>query len=301
MNWLNFFLSIIFMGLEIHILTLAKSSFQMWFLLLVYHALCTFFSFRFFQGETSRSVTFKETFSSEFTKTLLLIGIIPVSGSVGLLTTGLIFKFYPVDPLPIEEFELLDQSYMETYAKGLKEYSFFNINPGSIIHNEISFEEASWNLQTLDHLEWFPYKTKFLQLFLEYSQHPSIIVEASRIINHKKDTIIKKIRQLDGEKDYFSLAELNHEIYHLCLVCPPLDKFYLDKACTFILEALKKNDADTEIYHYAIKYHLQNNMVEIAEKLLDEGNKKFHNNSRFQLISDIFGQEIQFKKDWKFS
>ncbi len=55
-------------------------------------------------------------------------------------------------------------------------------------------------LQLLEHLPWTPHKTRTLQMLLEYSRYPKIIVSAASFLAEKKNALFNRIAELEKKK-----------------------------------------------------------------------------------------------------
>ncbi len=239
---------------------------------IVAHGMVIFLTFQILVGMTFSDAYLKKIMGKSIIIVLILMSVVPLVGPAGSLMTAFVLKFYPVRAKAKEEFFKVNFFTLESFPLTFVENPSFSPQKILIylIHGLLPFDEAMHALKLISTLQWSPYKTRLLQLFLEYSWHPSVILEASRILNEKRNELLGRISILESlpQKPLVELATLYHEIYFLSLTDPWLGFFYLKRACAYIDGALKDDPQNLSLLLQAIKYHLEKKDLKEAESLL---------------------------------
>lgn len=236
------------------------------------HAIAVWYAYAFFgavfatHGDTRRIVG-KSLFVP-----VLLLDCVPVVGPAGVLLFSLILLLYPVRALATEEYETVDSALVENMARGEETMLLLKANPIYIIHNRLEPREALDILRILDRIGWFPFKTRILQLFLEHATHPSVTLEAGRMIGGKRDRLLTRIAEIEETDDpgrHLKLASLYHELYHLALSGPLIGDTYLRLACDHANAAVRESPDAPDALLAATLYHLKACRYDVAAAYLE--------------------------------
>lgn len=202
----------------------------------------------------------------------MLIAAIPVMGPAGIVTFVSMLAYWPVKRIPEDEYEVLDDIFLKSYPISLSFYEDPCANLIDLIYGTLDQPSTFFLLRLVEKLPWTPHKTRILQMLLEYSRYPKVIVNAASLLAEKKNTLFNRISELEKNKESNALllACEYHEIYYLSLVDAQVGKFYLDKACEYIEKAVLDKSKDLDILNLAIRFFLENKCLEKAEQYLIE-------------------------------
>ena len=240
---------------------------------LVAHGMAVYFANLFF---AAAAITHKETrrvIGRSFFAPILVLSCLPLVGPPGIIMFTLMMLLYPVRALAEEEYEKVDSDLFENLASESDMLLVFKANPVYAIHNRLTAEQELAILRTLERLDWFPFKTRLLQIYLEHSRHTSVVLEAGRIITRKRDSLLKRIAEfeaLGSEGDPVTLASLYHEIYHLALWGPLIGDTYLRRACRIINDAARERPGDPAVLMHAVLYNMKSGHYDLARDFLKE-------------------------------
>ncbi len=253
------------------LLLLESSLWYKWQLFFIVHAISVFLSLTVL----SKTVENNDFIGKDFKIILLILACLPLVGPISVLLFAFTLKYALVSSLAVEKYEIINQDYLEKNSKGIDEsyYNLLNDKVIELIHGRQAYHDSLATLNLLEKLNWTPHKTRILQMLLEYSKYPSIIIGAASLINEKKDSIFNEIYTLTKQiqPDYLRLANLYHEIYYISLVDPYLSNFYLNQACKNIEVVLEIEEfVNLSTYNMGIRYFLENKQVERAEELLNQ-------------------------------
>ncbi len=235
------------------------------------HALAVYFAYAFFGGVCLLDPDTRRIVGRTLFAPVLVLDCVPVIGPPGVLMFALMMMLYPVRALALEEYEVIDSDMFENLASQSEALLVLKANPVYVIHNRLSPEESLAILRILDRLDWFPFKTRILQIFLEHSVHPSVVLEAGRIIGAKRDALLKRIAEFEArgdEADPAVVASLYHELYHLALSGPLIGDTYLRRACRIINDAALARPRDLSILLPATLYNLKAGQYDVARRFL---------------------------------
>lgn len=264
----------------------------------VLHGICVALALIFFFAGATADRNCRKYIGMGFYLPALTLCLLPLAGPAGIIMLTFIFLFFPVSSPAEEEFEPIGDYWLENYSESIEEYSFYHMNAVNVIYQRLSFEQSMWILGNLERLNWFSNKAKLLKFFLAYSQYPSIVLEASRMLINKQDNLLKNIELLmnNPEENSLKIAKLYYEIYFIEILNPPLDRLYLISACEYILKALQVSGGDPDTRILAVKYLLNCGRAEEAEKILLEGKSKFSDDRKFLMEVMRYEEELQYKK-----
>jgi len=286
---------------EFFLLALLLTGIDTWYKFIAFtisHGMCVLFTYQIILAFTITNNKLKHTLDKSILLLIIIISLIPLVGPAGIIMFIYILMLYPIKPIPHEKYDKIDLFSIESIpgSDELKTITHPQKFIIELIFNKLDINQQNYILNIINSLRWTPYKTRFLQLFLDYSTYPSIILEASRIINEKKDNILQKIEIYENSSNEtsFQLATLYHEIYYLCLVDPMLGHFYLEKACRYCDLALESDPKNPDIIDCAIRYNLKFGNIKKAEKLLQTAYQKFGTELSFTLPS--YENEIKIIK-----
>ena len=210
--------------------------------------------------------------SNALLRSSVLIAAIPIVGPAGIVTFVTVLTYWPVNRIPHDEYEVLDDGLLKSYPISLSFYEEPSANLVDLIYGTLDQPSTFFLLRLLDKLPWTTHKTRILQMLLEYSRYPKVIVSAASLLAEKKNTLFNRISELEKNKENnaLPLACDYHEIYYLSLVDAQVGKFYLDTACEYIEKAVLDRPEELDIYNLAVRFFLENKCVEKAEQYLIE-------------------------------
>lgn len=211
--------------------------------------------------------------NNAFLRSCMLIAVIPIIGPFGLVIFANMTLYWPVDAIGRNEYEVLDDLLLKSYTISPSFYEEPNAGLIDLIHGNLDQKSTFFFLQLVEHLPWTPHKTRILQMLLEYTRYPKIIVSVASLLAEKKNILFNTIAELEkkNEGNAFLLLACNyHEIYYLSLVDARVSKFYLDTACEYIEKSLANAPDDLDIYNLAIRFFLENKDVDTAQHYLDK-------------------------------
>jgi hypothetical protein len=263
---------------------------------MVAHGIVIFLTFQMLVGMAFSDAYLRKIMGKSLIIVLILMSVVPLVGPAGSLMTAFVLKLYPVRAKAKEEFIKVNFFTLESFPLTFVENPSFSPQKILIylIHGLLPFDEAMHALKLISTLQWSPYKTRLLQLFLEYSRHPSVTLEASRILNEKRNELLERISTLESlpQKPLAELATLYHELYFLSLTDPWLGFFYLKRACAYIDGALKDDPQNLSLLLQAIKYHLEKRDLKQAENLLKTAFKLAEDNWEVMVTLKSYRREL---------
>jgi len=276
------------------LLLLESSLWYKWELFFIVHAISVFLSLTVLSRVANDVVELNDFIGKDFKNILFILACLPLVGPISVLLFAFALRYAPVRSLAVEKYEIINQDYLDKNTNGIDEsyYNLLNDKVIELIHGRQAYHDSLATLNLLDKLKWTPHKTRILQMLLEYSKYPSIIVGAARLLNDKKNIIFNEIYTINKQlkPDYLRLANLYHEIYYIGLVDPYLSNFYLNKACQNIEAVLEiETFVNLSTYNMVIRYFLENKQVEKAEFFLNQAMaifKKKDYSSTFQSYLD---------------
>lgn len=277
-----------------------------WLLFFIAHAISVFLSLSYLSTIAEIEFEFQDLKShfviGKALKTnMFILACLPLVGPISVLSFAFSLKHAPVRSLAMEKYEVINQDYLDKNLTGIDE-SYYNLLSDKVIeliHGRQPYEDSRATLNLLDKLKWTPHKTRILQMLLEYSKYPSIIVGAARLINEKRNEILNELIELNrqAEPDQLRLANLYHEIYYIGLVDPHIGHFYLNNACEAIEKVIKKQEhTNLSTYNMAIRYFLENKQIEKAEKFINQVKATFDENDYSSTFKSYF-DELAFLKN----
>jgi hypothetical protein len=231
--------------------------------------------------------------NNAFLRSCMLIAAIPIIGPFGLVIFANMTRYWPVDAIGRNEYEILDDLLLKSYTISPSFYEEPNAGLIDLIHGNLDQKGTFFLLQLVEHLPWTPHKTRILQMLLEYTRYPKIIVSAASLLAEKKNVLFNTIAELEKKKEgnTLLLACNYHEIYYLSLVDARVSKFYLDTACEYIEKALANAPEDLDIYNLAIRFFLENKDVDKAEHYLYKSKQIVMERERKKNPNKLFPQE----------
>jgi len=264
------------------------------------HGIVVFLTFQILVNLTLTDSYLKSIISKRLLLSFILISIIPLIGPTGALLIGIMLKTYPVRAVPVEEFLKISRFNLETYPLLFVKNPEFNPRKAinQLIAGVLPFHDALHIIYIVSKFEWSIYKTRLLKLFLKYSPHPSVTIEVSRLLADKMNELLDRIDTLERvfPKPYAELAGLYYEFYELDLA-GRMGGFYLEKACEYIKEAIKKNPDNVDLLIMGIKYHIEKFALKEAEelilqalKLAEQDKEKFTEIERLSYLVRTFKQ-----------
>ncbi|MCI5221157.1 MAG: hypothetical protein D3924_00385 [Candidatus Electrothrix sp. AR4] len=146
----------------------------------------------------------------------VLIAAIPVIGPAGIIFFASSFKVQPIilsylDKIKFlpeiktvakDEYAILDDQLLKSCSSSIAPF-FFKEPRGDLvdlIHGNLDQGDTSFILHLMEHLPWTPHKTRILQMLLEYTRYPKIIVSAASLLAEKKNTLFNRIAELEKKK-----------------------------------------------------------------------------------------------------
>jgi hypothetical protein len=263
---------------------------------MVAHGIVIFLTFQMLVGMAFSDAYLRKIMGKSLIIVLILMSVVPLVGPAGSLMSAFALKLYPVRAKAKEEFIKVNFFTLESFPLTFVENPSFSPQKILIylIHGLLPFDEAMHALKLISTLQWSPYKTRLIQLFLEYSRHPSVTLEASRILNEKRNELLERISALEShpQKPLAELATLYHELYFLSLTDPWLGFFYLKRACAYIDGALKDDPQNLSLLLQAIKYHLEKRDLKQAESLLKTAFKLAEDNWKVMVTLKSYRHEL---------
>jgi hypothetical protein len=287
-------------------LLLESSLWNKWLLFFIAHALSVFLSLSFLSTLAKIDLEFHDLIGHDLIgkalkKDMFLIACLPLVGPISVLLFAFALRHAAVRSLAMEKYEIINQNYLDRKMTGIDE-SYYNLLTDKVIeliHGRQPYQDSRATLNLLDKLKWTPHKTRILQMLLEYSKYPSIIVGAARLINEKRNEILNELVALNKlhEPDQLRLANLYHEIYYIGLVDPHIGHFYLKKACEAIEKVIEKQQhSNLSTYNMAIRYFLENKQMAKAEKFIHQAMEIFDKTDYSSAFKSYF-DEIAFLKN----
>lgn len=264
------------------------------------HGLAVYYAFLFFGSIVAVDSTTRRIVGKSLFLPILILDCVPVIGPPGVIMFAVMLKLYPVQALAVEEYETIDSDMIESLSLEGDGYLLVKANPIYVIHNRITPEESLAILRILDRLGWFPFKTRILQLFLEHATHPSVTLEAGRMIGGKRDGLLKKIAELEASPEPGSalkLAALYHELYHLALSGPLIGDTYLRRACHHANEAIRERPDDPDALLPGILYHLKACRYDVAQAYFERARPRIEAGSEAARTLSRYEAELATVRD----